>query len=85
MVWILTAVKNRYLNFSALLKFTMTQNEPKGAERNLCNPQPATAIHGQFFLTMSTIRQVLSILLVTGEALFTWAFRSWASLFKYLQ
>ena len=54
----------------------MTQNEPKGAERNLCNPQPATAIHGQFFLTMSTIRQVLSILLVTGEALFTWAFRS---------
>ena len=72
----MTAVKNRYLNFPALLKFTMTQNEPKGAERNLCNPQPATATHGQFFLTMSTIRQVLSILLVTGEALFTWAFRS---------
>ena len=42
----LTAVKNRYLNLPALLKFTMTKNEPKGAERNLCNPQPATAIHG---------------------------------------
>ena len=30
MVLILIAVKNRYLNFSALLKFTTTQNEPKG-------------------------------------------------------
>ena len=28
------AVKNRYLNFSALIKFATTQNEPKGAETN---------------------------------------------------
>ena len=32
MVLILIAVKNRYLNFSALLKFTTTQNEPKGGK-----------------------------------------------------
>ena len=46
MVWIFIAVKNRYLNFSILLKFATTQNEHKGAEMNECNPQPATAIHG---------------------------------------
>ena len=34
MAWISIAVKNRYLNFSALLKLTTTQNEPKGAETN---------------------------------------------------
>ena len=33
MVWILAiAVKNRYLNLSAVLKFATTQNEPKRAE-----------------------------------------------------
>ena len=34
MVWIFIAVKNRYLIFLAVLKFTTTQNEPKIAERN---------------------------------------------------
>ena len=34
MVWIFIAVKDRYLNFSALLKFATTQNEAKGAETN---------------------------------------------------
>ena len=34
MVWIFIAVKSRYLNFSALLKFATTQNEAKGAETN---------------------------------------------------
>ena len=43
------------------------------------NPQPATAIHGQFFLTKSTIRQIFTIPLLTEEALFTWAFQSWVS------
>ena len=28
MVWIFIAVKNRYLNLSAVLKFATTQNEP---------------------------------------------------------
>ena len=31
-VWIFVAVKNRYLNLLAVLKFAMTQNEPKLAE-----------------------------------------------------
>ena len=35
-------MKNRYLNFSAELKFATTQNEPKRAETKKCNPQPAT-------------------------------------------
>ena len=34
MVWIFIALKNRYLNFSALVKFATTQNEPKRAETN---------------------------------------------------
>ena len=34
MVWIFIAVKSRYLNFSALLKFATTQNEAKGAGTN---------------------------------------------------
>ena len=32
MVWIFIAVKNRYLNLSAVLKFAKTQNKPKQAE-----------------------------------------------------
>ena len=32
MVWVFIAMKNRYLNLSAVLKFTMTQNEPRQAE-----------------------------------------------------
>ena len=32
MVWIFIAVKNRYLNFSAVLKFAKTQNESKWAK-----------------------------------------------------
>ena len=84
-VWISIAVKNRYRNLSAVLKFTATQNEPKRAETKSCNPQPATAIHDQFFFTMSTIRQVLTIPLLMEEALFTWAFRRWVSLIQFLQ
>ena len=33
MVRIFITVKNRYLIFSAALKFAKTQDEPKGAER----------------------------------------------------
>ena len=33
MIWIFIAVKNRYLNFSAVLKFATTQDEPKQAKR----------------------------------------------------
>ena len=45
----------------------MNQNEPK---RSYANPELATAIHEHFFLTMSTIRQVLTIPLLTKDALF---------------
>ena len=34
MVWIFIVVKNRYLNFLALLKFAITQNVPEGAGTN---------------------------------------------------
>ena len=40
-------------------------------KRSNVNPQPATAIHDQFFLTMFTIKQALAIPLLTKEALFT--------------
>ena len=40
----------------------MNQNEP---ERRYANPEPATVIHDQFLLTVTTIRQVLTILLLT--------------------
>ena len=40
----------------------MNQNEPK---RRYENPEPATVIHDQFLLTVTTIRQVLTILLLT--------------------
>ena len=45
MVWIFIAMKNRYLNLSAVLKLAtnqMNQNEPK---RSNANPEPATAIY----------------------------------------
>ena len=47
------------------------------------NPQPATTIHDQFFLIMSTISKVLTIPLLT--VLFTWAFQRRVSVFKYSQ
>ena len=54
----------------------MNQNQPKR-----CN-----ATHNdQYFFTMSTTRQILTIRLLAEEALFTWAFQRWVSLFKYLQ
>ena len=62
-------MKNRYLKLSAVLKFATTQNEPKKAEMNYANSEPATAICNQFFLTMSTITQVLTIPLLTEVAL----------------
>ena len=34
MVWNFIAVKNKYLNLSAVLKPLTTQNEPEGAEEN---------------------------------------------------
>ena len=34
MVWIFVAVKNRYLNLLAVLKFAKTKNEPKRAKTN---------------------------------------------------
>ena len=71
MVRIFIAVKNRYLNLSALLKFAMTQNKPKRAETKQCNPQPATTILDRFFITLSTYRQILTIPFLTEEALFT--------------
>ena len=48
-------------------------------------PKQIKATHNQqqwdqFFLTMSTIKQILTITLLTEEALFTWAFQSWVSL-----
>ena len=71
MVSIFIAVNNRHLNLLAALKFTKTQNEPKRAETKQCKSQPAAAIHDQFFLPMSTIRQVLTIFLLTEEVFFT--------------
>ena len=50
----------------------MKQNEPKLSN---ANPEPATAIHDQYLLIMSTVRQVLRIPLLTEETLFTWKFR----------
>ena len=61
MIWIFIAVKNRYLNLLVVLKFLKTQNEPKRVEKKSCNQQVATTIDGQFFLTMSTTRQILTI------------------------
>ena len=81
MVWILITVKNRYLNISPVLKFDSRWT--KRSENELMQPTPAGAIHDQFFLTLPTIRQVLTMLLLT--TLFTWAFQSWLSLFKCLQ
>ena len=69
------AVKNRYLNLLAVLKFAVTQSEPEQAEMKLYNPQPATMTHDRFFLTMSTFRQVLTVPLLMEEALFSWAFQ----------
>ena len=69
----------------ALLKLAATQNEPKRAETKWCTPQQTITVQDQFVLTMSTIRQVLTIPLLLKEALFTWAFQGWVSLFKYLQ
>ena len=59
---------------SAVLKFVKTQNNPIRGKMKQCNPQPTT-IHDQFVLTMSTTRQILTILLLTEEALFACAFR----------
>ena len=62
--------QKQIFNFSAVLKFATTQDEPKGAATKLYNSQPATAFHDQFFLTMSTIRQILTNPLLTEEASF---------------
>ena len=59
------AVKNRYLNLSAGLKLLTTQHEPKRAETMKCNPQPATVIGDQLFLTMSTSKPILAIYFLT--------------------
>ena len=61
-------MKNRYLNLSAVRKFKMNQDKPK---RSNANPEPAAAIHDQFSLIMSTIKQTLTIPLLMKEALFT--------------
>ena len=45
-----------YLNSQRL---KMNQNKQK---RSNASPEPATAIHGHYFLIMATIRQVLTIL-----------------------
>ena len=58
----------------------MNQNEPKQSN--------ATHNHHQQLQTifpMSTTRQILIIALLIEEALFTWAFRRWVSLYKDLQ
>ena len=57
-----------------MLKFATTKNKPKRAETKYCDPQPGTAIHDQYFFTMSTVKQVLTFPLLTEEALFTWTF-----------
>ena len=61
MVWIFIDVQNRYLNLSAVIKFATTQDEPKRVETKSCNPETATVIHDQLFLTVSTIRKILTI------------------------
>ena len=65
------AVKNRFLNLRAVLNFATTQNEPNQAKK-LGNPQPVTKIHNQFFLTISKTKQILTITLLTEEALLIW-------------
>ena len=72
MVWIFIAAKNRYLIFSAPIKIATTQKEPKRGNATH-NQQQNCYFHDQIFLAMSTIRQVLMILLLMEEALFTWA------------
>ena len=57
----------------------MNQDKPKQSN---ANPEPAAAIHDQFFLTMSTIKQTLTIPLLTKEASFTYVSRRWVSLSK---
>ena len=54
------------LNLSAVLKFAKTQNEPKRAEMKKCDPQSATTIQDQFFLTIFTKRLSFAILLLMG-------------------
>ena len=53
----------------------MSQEKPKQIKATHNQQQ-----RDQFFLTMSTIKQILTITLLTEEALFTWAFQSWVSL-----
>ena len=53
----------------------MSQEKPKKIKATHNQQQ-----RDQFFLTMSTIKQILTITLLTEEALFTWAFQSWVSL-----
>ena len=60
------AVKNRYLNLSAVLKFTKTQNEPKPAETK--------SVFNQYFLTTSTTRQILTIPFISKKSFIYWAF-----------
>ena len=54
-------------------RLKMNQNVPKRS--NATHPQLATATHDQFFLTMSTTRQILTIPLLVEEALITWSFQ----------
>ena len=70
MVWIFIAVKKKYLDIWAVLKFIKTQNEATRAKTKWRNPQPATKIHDQIFLNMSTKRQILRIPLLMEETLF---------------
>ena len=49
----------------------MNQEKPKQIKATHNQQQ-----RDQFFLTMSTIKQILTITLLTEEALLTWAFQS---------
>ena len=45
------------------------------------NSKTSNNVSRPIFLSMSTTRQVLTVSLLMEEALFTWAFRRWVSLF----
>ena len=85
MVWIFIAVKNRYLNLSAVLKFATTKKWTETSRNDVMQPKNSSSDSRPIFPSMSSIRQVLKIPLLMEEALFTRVFWRWVSLFKYLQ
>ena len=75
MVWIFIALKNRYLNLSAVLKFATTQNEPKRAKTKICEPRTSNGDSRPIFPYHVHNQAGFDNPFISGKDLFTWAFR----------